>query len=92
MAGLEVGTTSVADAPEPPEQEQGTTPEPPPEFPPFTKAVAFALFMIPIGGLLLMVSGNAVLYSWLEITPKMSYGEACGVMCLAWMIRFFMYR
>jgi hypothetical protein len=52
----------VSDKPEPPESE-ADLPEPPPEFPPFTKAVAFALFMIPIGGLLFMVSGNAVLYS-----------------------------
>jgi len=56
------------------------------------RAIAFALFMIPIGGLFFLVSGNAVLYGWLEIVPKMSYGEACGVMTLAWLIRFFMYR
>lgn len=57
-----------------------------------SRAVAKVLFMIPIGGLAFMISGNAVLYGWLEIVPKMSYGEACGVMTLAWLVRFFMYR
>lgn len=56
------------------------------------RAIAKALLMVPVGGLILMFSGNAVLYGWLEIVPKMSYGEACGVMSLAWLVRFFMYR
>lgn len=70
--------------------------ETPPEPPPFPSkipgAIALALFMIPVGGLAFMFSGNAVLYGWLEIVPKMSYGEACGVMALLWLVRFFMYR
>lgn len=56
------------------------------------KGLALALMMIPIGGLIFRISGNAVLYGWLDLVPKMSYGEACGVMTLAWLIRFFMYR
>lgn len=57
-----------------------------------TRAIAKALLMVPVGGLIFMFSGNVVLYDWLEIVPKMSYGEACGVMSLAWLVRFFMYR
>lgn len=65
---------------------------PSPEAGRIARAIAVALFMIPIGGLILMISGNAFLYGWLEIVPKMSYGEACGGMALAWLVRFFMYR
>lgn len=65
---------------------------PSPEASRTARAIAKALLMVPIGGLIFMVSGNAVLYGWLEIVPKMSYGEACGVMALAWLVRFFMYR
>lgn len=57
-----------------------------------TRAIAKALLMVPVGGLIFLFSGNAVLYGWLEIVPKISYGEACGVMALAWLVRFFMYR
>ena len=64
----------------------------PVEIPNMVKGFALALLMIPVGGLIFRISGNAVLYDWLEIAPKMSYGEACGVMALAWLIRFFMYR
>lgn len=56
------------------------------------RAIAVALFMIPIGGLIFMVSANAFLYGWLEIVPKMTYSQACGGMALAWLVRFFMYR
>lgn len=56
------------------------------------KGFVLALMMIPVGGLILQVSGNAVLYGWLDLVPKMSYGVACGVMTLTWLIRYFMYR
>lgn len=65
---------------------------PSPEANRVARAIALALFMIPIGGLAFMIAGNAVLYGWLEIVPKMTYGEACGGMALAWLVRFFMYR
>lgn len=54
-------------------------------------AVAMLFIMIPIGGLALMWAINAFLYAWLDVVPKISYGEACGGMTLAWMIRYFMY-
>ncbi len=75
-------------APSPQEGPKG----PPAEGPAIVKGFALALLMIPVGGLVLRISGNAVLYGWLDLVPKMSYGEACGVMTLAWLIRFFMYR
>lgn len=65
---------------------------PPPTPNAFAKALALALFMIPIGGLILMISANAFLYGWLEVVPKMTYGQACGGMTLLWLLRFFMYR
>lgn len=66
--------------------------EPSSDFPNLAKGFVLALMMIPIGGCLLMFSGNAVFHGWLEIAPKMTFGQACGSMTLAWLVRFFMYR
>jgi hypothetical protein len=66
--------------------------EPPPAPSTILKGLALGLLMIPTGGLLFWIAGNTVLYGWLEIVPKMSYSEACGVMALAWLVRIFMYR
>ncbi len=66
--------------------------EPPPPPNAIARAVALALFMIPIGGLILMVSANSFLYGWLEVVPKITYGQACAGMTLLWLFRFFMYK
>lgn len=65
---------------------------PPPEPHAIIKGFALGLLMIPTGGLFFWIAGNAVLYGWLEVVPKMTYSQACGVMTLAWLVRFFMYR
>lgn len=72
------------------QEEAPQGPPPPPNA--IARAVALALFMIPIGGLILMVSANAFLYGWLEVVPKITYGQACAGMTMLWLFRFFMYR
>lgn len=71
---------------------EGAPQGPSPEGQALARGFALVLMMIPIGGLIFLISGNTVLYGWLGIVPKMSYGDACGVMTLAWIVRFFMYR
>lgn len=51
-----------------------------------------ALCMIPIGGFVFWLAANAALHGWLDLVPRITYGQACGVMALAWLFTATFYR
>lgn len=54
--------------------------------------ISLGLLMIPIGGVATWHAINAVFDRWLNVTPEITYWQACGVMTLLWFVRIFMYR
>lgn len=78
----------------------GSEEEPVPELSPEGKAradklsgiLSLGLLMIPIGGVAVWHSINAVFDRWLSVAPEITYWQACGLMTLLWLVRIFMYR